>query len=97
MVNERHEVVTMAAVGIKELKAHLSTYVSMARDGERIEVTDRGKTVAVLGPDDREREILMDLVGKGLARWSERKPTLSFSTGRVKGEPVSETIVRMRG
>jgi len=87
----------MAAVGIKELKAHLSTYVSMARDGERIEVTDRGKTVAVLGPDDREREILMDLVGKGLARWSERKPTLSFSTGRVKGEPVSETIVRMRG
>lgn len=86
----------MTTVGIKELKAHLSTYVRMARDGERIEVTDRGKTVAILGPDDREREILMHLVDKGLAQWSGRKPELPRPV-RIDGEPLAKTVVDMRG
>lgn len=35
-------------VGIRELKAHLSEYVSKAADGVNIVVTDRGRPVAQL-------------------------------------------------
>ena len=38
------------AVGIRELKAHLSDYVSRAANGETVVVTERGKPVALLTP-----------------------------------------------
>lgn len=38
----------MRAVGIRELKNHLSKYVRQVRAGERLLVTDRGKVVAEL-------------------------------------------------
>ena len=38
----------MRAVGIRELKNHLSEYVRQVRAGERVLVTDRGKVVAEL-------------------------------------------------
>ena len=37
-------------VGVRELKARLSSYVQRAAAGEVITVTDRGRPVAVLGP-----------------------------------------------
>jgi prevent-host-death family protein len=40
----------MTAVGIRELKDHLSDYLRRARAGEWIIVTDRGEPVAELSP-----------------------------------------------
>jgi antitoxin (DNA-binding transcriptional repressor) of toxin-antitoxin stability system len=40
----------MKSVGVKELKAHLSAYLRMARSGELILVSDRNEVVAELGP-----------------------------------------------
>jgi prevent-host-death family protein len=37
-------------VGVRELKAHLSEYLDRAAAGDVIEVTDRGRPKAVLGP-----------------------------------------------
>lgn len=37
-------------VGVRELKQHLSEYLDRAAAGETIQVTDRGKPKAVLGP-----------------------------------------------
>jgi prevent-host-death family protein len=48
-------------VGIRELKARLSSYVERARDGETIRVTDRGRPVAILGPLPTE-----DLIEQGI-------------------------------
>ncbi len=42
--------VPMKAIGIKQLKAHLSEYVRRARAGEVILVTDRDEVVAELRP-----------------------------------------------
>ncbi len=42
----------MVAVGIRELKDHLSDYLRRARAGEWIVVTDRGEPVAELSPPD---------------------------------------------
>ena len=40
----------MKAVGIKELKAHLSQFVRLVKGGETILVTDRNEVVAELRP-----------------------------------------------
>jgi antitoxin (DNA-binding transcriptional repressor) of toxin-antitoxin stability system len=43
----------MKAVGIKQLKAHLSEYVRMAKAGDTILVTERDEVVAELRPARR--------------------------------------------
>jgi prevent-host-death family protein len=37
-------------VGVRQLKANLSSYLRQAAGGEQIEVTDRGHPVATIGP-----------------------------------------------
>ncbi len=39
---------SMKAVGIRELKSHLSEYLRMVRRGEEILITDRGEVIAEL-------------------------------------------------
>jgi prevent-host-death family protein len=41
----------MHAVGIRELKAKLSEYLRRVQEGESFSVTDRGATIARLGPE----------------------------------------------
>jgi antitoxin (DNA-binding transcriptional repressor) of toxin-antitoxin stability system len=44
----------MRAVGIKQLKAHLSEYVRLAKAGETVLVTEREEIVAELRPARRQ-------------------------------------------
>jgi prevent-host-death family protein len=41
---------TMASVGIRELRQRASELLRRVEDGESIEITDRGRPVAVLAP-----------------------------------------------
>lgn len=43
----------MKAVGIKQLKAHLSSYIRLAKAGETVLVTEREEVVAELRPPRR--------------------------------------------
>ena len=43
----------MALVGIKELKNRLTYYLGLAKEGDNIIVTDRGKPVAILHSLDK--------------------------------------------
>lgn len=45
----------MASVGIRKLQQHASEVVERARNGELIEITDRGRPVAQIGPLKRTR------------------------------------------
>ncbi|MCK6211574.1 type II toxin-antitoxin system prevent-host-death family antitoxin [Georgenia sp. EYE_87] len=56
----------MASVGIRALKAQLSSYVERARSGEVVVVTDHGRPVAQLTPITGE-SVLERLVSEGLA------------------------------
>jgi prevent-host-death family protein len=38
----------MIRIGVRELRQHASRYLAMVKSGERVEVTDRGKLVALL-------------------------------------------------
>lgn len=44
----------MKAVGIKQLKAHLSEYIRLAKAGETVLVTEREEVVAELRPARRQ-------------------------------------------
>ncbi len=86
-------------VGIRELKQRLSYYVKTARGGQRISISDRGKTVAFLTPAKPIKTIrdpeLEALLKSGTVRWSGRKPTLPIPI-KIKGGLMSDTVLEDR-
>jgi prevent-host-death family protein len=55
-------------VGVRELRQNLSKYLRRVVNGERLEVTERGRPVAVLAPLSESTSALARLVGSGRAR-----------------------------
>lgn len=55
-------------VGVRELRQNLSRYLRRVALGERLEVTERGKPVAVLAPLSESSSALARLVTSGRAR-----------------------------
>ena len=45
----------MKSVGIRELRDNLKTWLDIAKHGETVVVTERGKPIANLGPADQMR------------------------------------------
>lgn len=91
--------IARASVGIRELRQNLSVYLRRIEAGETLQVTERGRPVAVLAPLPGRRRIIDRLVADGLARPARREP----STLRVP-EPLatpletsaSEALARLR-
>lgn len=79
-----------ASVGIRELKANLSSYVRRAQAGETIDVTDRGAVVAelrprTLSPDELQRRLdRMVKQGRATAPSHPRQAALP----RLRGPPM---------
>lgn len=55
-------------VGIRELRQDLSRYIRRVRAGERLVVTERGRSVAVLSPWAEEGDVVDRLVAEGRMR-----------------------------
>jgi prevent-host-death family protein len=55
-------------VGVRELRQNLSRYLRRVAEGERLEVTERGKPVAILVPIADDSSPLQWLVASGRAR-----------------------------
>jgi prevent-host-death family protein len=45
----------MDRIGVRELRQHASRYLARVASGETIEVTDRGRAVALLVPTHQDR------------------------------------------
>lgn len=86
----------MTTVGIKELKARLSHYVRLARDGEPVIITDRGRQVAELRHVGPTHPGLQELIDKGVVRWSGARPEHAPQPVEVRGEPLSATVLEQR-
>lgn len=83
-------------MGVRELRQNLSVYLRRIDCGERFEVTDRGKPVALLLPLPGGRSPLERLVAEGRARPPKGNP---LDLGAPGGEPtttVSEALLRDR-
>ena len=88
----------MTTVGVRELKNRLSEFLRRVADGERITVTARGRPVAVIAPPDTpaEHETVIRMVREGIASWGGGKPRGSARPARVRGKPVSSTVLEDR-
>ena len=64
-------VASTSKVGIRELRQNLSVYLRRIHRGERFEVTERGRPVALLVPLDDALSPLEKLVASGRARMPE--------------------------
>ena len=59
-------------VGVRELRQNLSVYLRRIDRGERFEVTDRGRPVALLVPLPSGLSPLQRLIAEGRVRRAER-------------------------
>ncbi len=88
------------AVGVRELKTRLGSYLREVRRGRTIVVTDRGEPVAELRPialakSGRGAEIDR-LVALGHLTRTSKAPLAPFRPIRRKGRPLSDAIVEDR-
>ena len=93
----------MQLVGIRELKNRLTHYLEIAKRGDKIVVTDRGVPVAILhNLDQIEEQSTLDerlafLSKQGLVTLPRKRPEFPPLTGvKIKGEPLSETVIKDR-
>jgi len=83
-------------VGVRELRQNLSVYLRRVRKGEALEVTERGKTVAVLIPVPDPATPLSKLIALGRASTPEGD---LLELGRPPGKPtraLSEALSQVR-
>lgn len=88
----------MTTIGVDALKDRLSHYLELARQGERIVITDSGRSVAVLAPAEESEPChrVWELVESGVASWSGGKPTGAGLKPRVKGKSASAIVLEDR-
>ena len=90
----------MDTVGIRELKTHLSRHLKRVRSGARLMVTDRGRSIATIGPIEAPADVdwAHRLVADGRACWSGGKPGGNRGSARVAGSrTVSDAVLEDRG
>jgi prevent-host-death family protein len=86
----------MTKVGIKELNLKLSEYVKRARRGEQIIVMDGDEAVAELISLSPVRLHALEAVERGEFSWNGGKPK-GLRGIVIRGEPISDTVIRARG
>ena len=83
-------------VGVRELRQNLSVYLDRVKEGESLEVTERGHVVARLGPSGRAATTYEQMVKDG--RISSGKGGLA-GLGRPpsgSGRPLSDVLRELR-
>ena len=87
----------MATVGVRELKAQLSRYLRLVKQGERVVVTERGKPVAVMTTAGVARnERLEAMLRDGTVHWAGGKPRGLRRPVKVRGPSVAEAVIEDR-
>jgi antitoxin (DNA-binding transcriptional repressor) of toxin-antitoxin stability system len=80
----------MTTVGIRELKARLSSYVRRVRRGEVVRVTDRGEVVAELRQPAPQEDVPPELAGlaelakRGLVRLGKSNKGVKYRASPVR-------------
>lgn len=87
----------MTRIGVRELNQHTSKYIAMVKNGETVEVTERGELVARLVPAPRTGTIIDELVAAGrvtpaTTSWHELPP----AEGTEDGINVADELAAMR-
>lgn len=88
----------MTEVGVDILKDHLGDYLKLAQNGERIVITEGGRSVAMLisleGGESTRRA--WKLVETGAASWAGGKPAGTSQKPRSRGKSASDIVLEDR-
>ena len=88
-------------VSVRDLKNGLSEYLHRVRAGERLVVTDRGRPIAEVLPLGESKvsakERLLRLSEAGELSLPRGRGLPDVKPMRVKGKPVSRTLLEDRG
>lgn len=93
---------SVARVGVRELRQNLSVYLDRVKEGERLEVTEHGRPVALLVPlppaDDQIARLVAEgkmIPAKGSMRdWLRDNPPLAWRP--AGGKTLTEILLEMR-
>jgi len=86
----------MLRIGVRELRQNASRYLALVKAGETVEVTERGRLVALLTPPPSSRTARDRLIAAG------RLVPASSPTGRLRsprpapvpaGEPTNQELL----
>lgn len=86
-------------LGLREANQRFSKAIKAVRAGKEVVLTDRGQPVAVIQPikkEDAREAALRTLADEGLITPASRKgpmPTPRWRPVKVKGKPLSQTII----
>jgi prevent-host-death family protein len=85
----------MDTVGIRELKTHLSRHLKRVRAGARLLVTERGRSIATIGPVEAPADVTWasQLVAEGRAHWSGGKPSGARNAVKLSGRRSAASAV----
>lgn len=87
----------MTTVGVRELRQRASELLRLVEAGETIEVTDRGRPVAVLAPLPEEGTLAQLRATGDVARASAELDDLPAPLATPADEPTpSEVLARLR-
>jgi prevent-host-death family protein len=89
-------------LGLREANQHFSRAIRAVRAGKEVVLTDRGQPIAVITPIKEaqpQEAALKAMADEGLITPAARKgpmPTPRWRPVRVKGKPLSKTIIEDR-
>jgi prevent-host-death family protein len=86
-----------ARVGVRELRQNLSVYLRRVKQGETLEVTERGEAVAELRPRPARRKSAIDrMIEDGRITPAVSRPSDLPGPQEVPGRPLGEILAEMR-
>ena len=86
-------------LGLREANQRFSQAIKAVRAGKEVVLTERGHPIAVIKPlkgEDAQEAMLRAMVDEGLITLAVRKgpmPTPNWRPVKVKGKPLSQTII----
>jgi len=87
-------------LGLREANQHFSKAIKAVRAGKEVILTERGQPIAVIKPimtGPAEEATLKRMADEGLITLPSRKgPLPRFEPARIKGKPISQTIIDER-
>ncbi|MEW5828021.1 MAG: type II toxin-antitoxin system prevent-host-death family antitoxin [Chloroflexota bacterium] len=85
-------------IGIRDLKARLSSYLQKAQQGHTVIITSHGKPIARLTPiRDDLMERVKALQAAGLISWSGKKPSVRMpDVVNESNQLLSDLVIEMR-
>ena len=85
---------SQVTVGIRELKAQLSSYVRKVKAGASVVITERGKPVGRIVPIRPSLDVrLQDLIEAGLADWSGQRLSPMAPVAHTRGKQMVSDLL----